>query len=437
MNKKYRLAIDIGASSGKCLVGYFENDEMKTEVIHRFKNAPKEDKDNHKIWDIDYLFSNVLEAIKIAFSKYKKIESLSIDTWGCDYVLLDEKDQIIYPVYSYRDNRTESIIDVVNRLISKEELFKLTGSQFQPFNTLYQLYRDKVDGRLINAKSFLMIPEYLIFRLTGKKVHEITNASTTNLLLKNKLDYSKEIIKKCGFCEDLFTKPLPVGARVGHLLPEIQKEVGGNTIVKFCATHDTGSCVRYLNLDDESLYLSSGTWSLLGTTLDHYFISDEAYENNFSNELGPNYVRFQKNIMGLWVIQNLIKECSVEIEEAIEQAKKSDYQVSININDSSFLNPVNMKEAIINYLNFKKIPMFKTDGDLFNLVFISLADFYHKTIEELSSMLNRKFKTLYILGGGAKNKYLNELIEKKTGLKVCALPYECSALGNLLSQFND
>ena len=185
MNKKYRLAIDIGASSGKCLVGYFENDEMKTEVIHRFKNATKEDKDNHKIWDIDYLFSNVLEAIKIALSKYKKIESLSIDTWGCDYVLLDEKDQIIYPVYSYRDNRTESIIDVVNRLISKEELFKLTGSQFQPFNTLYQLYRDKVDGRLINAKSFLMIPEYLIFRLTGKKVHEITNASTTNLLLKN------------------------------------------------------------------------------------------------------------------------------------------------------------------------------------------------------------------------------------------------------------
>lgn len=141
--------------------------------------------------------------------------------------------------------------------------------------------------------------------------------------------------------------------------------------------------------------------------------------------------------MGLWVIQNLIKESSFEIEEAIELAKKSDYQVSININDSSFLNPVNMKEAIINYLNLKKLPMFKTDGDLFNLVFISLADFYHKTIEELSSMLNRKFKTLYILGGGAKNKYLNELIEKKTGLKVCALPYECSALGNLLSQFND
>ena len=230
MEKEYHLAIDIGASSGKSVIGYLKDGELINEVIYRFPNAYIEDKEGHKTWDVNKLFNEVINSIKAALSKEKNIKTLSIDTWGCDYVLLDENDEIILPVYSYRDNRTEDIIEKVNSIISKEELFSLTGSQFQPFNTLYQLFKDKEEGRLKKAKTFLMIPEYLMFKLTGKKVHEITNASTTNLIEKDKYDYSTEIIEKLGFCKDLFIKPSKVGTLVGDLLPQFQKEFNTNII---------------------------------------------------------------------------------------------------------------------------------------------------------------------------------------------------------------
>lgn len=437
MEKEYHLAIDIGASSGKSLIGYLKDGELINEVIYRFPNACFEDKEGHKTWDVNRLFNEVINSIKAALSKEKNIKTLSIDTWGCDYVLLDENDEIILPVYSYRDNRTEDIIKKVNSIISKEELFSLTGSQFQPFNTLYQLYKDKEDGRLKKAKTFLMIPEYLMFKLTGKKVHEITNASTTNLVEKDKYDYSTEILEKLGFCKDLFIKPSKVGTLVGDLLPQFQKEFNTNIIVKLCPTHDTASCVRFLNNDENSLYLSSGTWSLLGTKLDKYFISKDAFKNNFSNELGPNYVRFQKNIMGLWIIQNLLKEENDDILNAISLAKNSSYKEIVDVNDSSFLNPINMKEAIMKSLENHNLVKPKTKGDLYNLVFTSLAEFYKKTIDDLSKLLNKSFDKIFILGGGAKNDYLNRLVEEKTKLKVIAYPYECSALGNLLSQCED
>ena len=440
MKKTYHLAIDIGASSGKALVGFLnnENGQLESEVVHRFDNGFII-KDGHKIWDLDHLLSEVKSVIKIALTKYPKIETMSIDTWGCDYVLLDENDKEIYPCFSYRDDRTLTILNEVFSLISKREIFNLTGSQFQPFNTIFQLYRDKVDGRLNKAKNFLMIPEYLIFKLTGIKVHELTNASTTSLLEKDKYDYSKTIIDKLELPYELFKKPAKVGFFIGDLIENVQKEVCGNIKVKLSPTHDTASVVRLIEdkIDENSLYLSSGTWSLLGLKLNHYFINKKVFDNNFSNELGQNYVRFQKNIMGMWVVQCLQKELNVDIEEAIKSAEKSGYKVSIDINDECFLNPASMVEAIKNYLIEHKLKMFESNGDLFNLVFISLADFYKKTIDDLSKMLNKKFNKIYILGGGAKNKYLNSLIEENTRLKVIALPYECSALGNLLSQIKD
>lgn len=441
MDKSYHLAIDIGASSGKALVGFLnkENRQLESEVVHRFDNGFIL-KDGHKIWDLDHLLNEVKKTIKIALSKFLKIETMSIDTRGCDYVLLDENDKEIYPCFSYRDDRTLTILDEVFSLIPKREIFNLTGSQFQPFNTIFQLYKDKVDGRLKKAKNFLMIPEYLIFKLTGAKVHELTNASTTSLLEKDKYDYSKIIIDKLALPNELFKKPAKVGFFIGDLLENVQKEVGGNIIIKLSPTHDTASVVRLIEdkIDENSLYLSSGTWSLLGLKLDHYFINKKVFDNNFSNELGQNYVRFQKNIMGLWIIQNLTREMNLDIVEAIEFAKSSKVtNIKIDVNDNRFLSSNNMKEEILKYLEDSGFGVDYSDADLINIVFISLAYFYKKSINEIENMLKRKFNKLLILGGGAKNEYLNDLIRKICKIEVEAFPYECSALGNLLSQIED
>lgn len=441
MERKYHLAIDIGASSGKALVGYFdyENNRLESEVIYRFPNWFVL-KDGHKIWDLNHLFAEVKNTIKEALKKYPKIETMSIDTWGCDYVLLDKDDKEILPCYSYRDERTLSILDEAFSFISKREIFNLTGSQFQSFNTIFQLYKDKVEGRLEKAENFLMIPEYLIFKLTGVKVHELTNASTTSLLEKDKYEYSKTIIGKLNLPEKLFKNPAKVGYFVGNLLNEVEKEVGGNIKVKLCATHDTASAIRLIEdkIDENTLYLSSGTWSLLGVKLNHYLVNKKVFDNNFSNELGKNYIRFQKNIMGLWIIQNLIREMNLEIVEAIELAKTSkENNIKLDINNDRFLSTNNMQEEILSYLNENGFQEKFSDADLINIVFVSLACSYKTSIKEIENMLKRKFNKLVILGGGAKNKYLNDLIRKICDLKVETYPYECSALGNLLSQIED
>ncbi len=441
MERKYHLAIDIGASSGKALVGYFdyENNRLESEVIYRFPNWFVL-KDGHKIWDLNHLFAEVKNTIKEALKKYPKIETMSIDTWGCDYVLLDKDDKEILPCYSYRDERTLSILDEAFSFISKREIFNLTGSQFQSFNTIFQLYKDKVEGRLEKAENFLMIPEYLIFKLTGVKVHELTNASTTSLLEKDKYEYSKTIIGKLNLPEKLFKNPAKVGYFVGNLLNEVEKEVGGNIKVKLCATHDTASAIRLIEdkIDENTLYLSSGTWSLLGVKLNHYLVNKKVFDNNFSNELGKNYIRFQKNIMGLWIIQNLIREMNLEIVEAIELAKTSkENNIKLDVNNDRFLSTNNMKEEILSYLNENGFQEKFSDADLINIVFVSLACSYKTSIKEIENMLKRKFNKLVILGGGAKNKYLNDLIRKICDLKVETYPYECSALGNLLSQIED
>ncbi len=442
MEQEYHLAIDIGASSGKAIIGYLDKNENKlvSNVIYRFPNGYILDEEKHKIWDISNLFTQVKNTLKYAFQNYKNIKTMSIDTWGCDYVLLDKNDREILPCYSYRDERTLDIIDEVFSKLSKKDIFNITGSQFQSFNTIFQLYKDKKEGRLNKATSFLMLPEYLIFKLTGKKVHEITNASTTSLLEKDRYIYSPEIISKLDLPINLFSKIEKVGKVVGNLLPDIEKEVGGNLLVKLVASHDTASVVRYIesNLDDRSLYLSSGTWSLLGVKLDRYFINDEVFKSNFSNELGKNYIRFQKNITGLWIVQNLVKETNIDIVQAIKLARQSEINdVVIDINDDRFLSTNNMKLEILSYLKEKGYIDKFEDKDLFNIAFISLAHLYKKSIDEIEMMLNKKFDKLLVLGGGAKNEYLNSLIEKICQIKVISYPYECSALGNLLSQIED
>ncbi len=427
---KYFLAIDIGASSGRHIVGWEEGGKIMTDEVFRFANGVHEH-EGHLVWDIDGLHKSVLDGVKAAFSKYADIQSIAIDTWGCDYVLI-AKDGDIRPVYSYRDERTGEAIDAVHKLIPFEKLYDRTGIQFQPFNTIYQLYDDLMRGRLNGATDFLMIPEYLAYKLTGVKMHEYTNATTTGLVNADTKQYDLKILEALGFDKSLFAPLHFAGEPVGRLTSEVEEYVGGNATVVLCATHDTGSAVEGIPMEGEQLYISSGTWSLLGVKTPRALTDEGSRKANYSNEGGVGYNRYQKNIMGMWVVNNLRKELCPEkpFGEIIAEARASGYEQIADINAPQFLSPERMTAAFD--ASVANPP--KSCGDYFRCAFLSLAESYKRAIAELEANTGRTYSKLYIVGGGAKNDYLNELTAKATGKQVIALPIEATAIGNLKIQ---
>ena len=429
---KYYLAVDIGASSGRHIVGWREKGRINTEEVYRFPNGVKEE-NGHLVWDIAGLFRSVKEGIKAAFRKYPKIESMAIDTWGVDYVLLNGEKEIL-PCYSYRDSRTERAVPVVHEKIPFETLYEKTGIQFQPFNTVYQLYDDLMRGRLNEASDFLMIPEYLSYRLTGVKAHEYTNATTTGLLNESGA-YDEEILEKLQLPKGLFSRPLPPKTLLGQLKREIAREVGGDLNVVLCASHDTASAVEGIPMEGNELYLSSGTWSLLGVKVPRLVTDEGSRKANYSNEGGVGYIRYQKNIMGMWIVNNLKKEiCPDKSIVTVEaESRDSTFEEPIDVNDPRFLSPSSMKQAFDDYFKDRaRRPIFECD--YFKCAFLGLAEGYRKAVEELEGNLGRFFRKIYIVGGGAKNLYLNELTESACKKRVVALPIEATAIGNLIIQ---
>ena len=429
---KYYLAIDIGASSGRHIIGYIENDKIKIVEVYRFSNGVSE-LDGHLTWDIKRLFQEVKNGIKKSLELYPKIESMSIDTWGVDYVLLNGEEEIL-PVYAYRDSRTKSVIEQVHNLIPFDRLYEITGSQFQEFNSIYQLYADKISHRLDYATDFLFIPEYLIYKLTGIKKHEYTNASTSGMMDAFTNTYSKEIISALGLNSELFVNLDKPKTYVGKFTTDVISEVGGNIDVVLCATHDTASAVEGIQMKKNAPYISSGTWSLLGIKTSHAITDKEAMLSNYSNEYGPDYIRFQKNIMGLWIIQCLAKEMNLDFPTMVKMSMESEYNELFDVNDNMFFASNNMKETIVNWFINNHITPPSTDKDIINATYRSLAYSYKVAIDELESITNQKYDDLYIVGGGAKNQYLNELTKEFTKKNVIALPIEATAIGNLLIQ---
>lgn len=426
----FYLAIDIGASSGRHIVGWKEKGVIKTREVYRFANGCHLHR-NHLIWDIENLFREIKKGIAIAFQTYPKIQSLSIDTWGVDYVLMDEDHEIL-PCYSYRDNRTYEQIPHVHTKISFSELYRRTGCQFQPFNSIYQLMVDYQDGRLKYATDFLMIPEYLIYKLTGIKVKEFTNATTTGMVDTEKKDFNEEIIQKLSLPTHLFPRLMPPKTIVGQLQPHIVKEVGGQCNVVLCATHDTASAVEGIPLTANDIYISSGTWSLLGVRTAKAITNQKSQNSNYSNEGGVGYNRYQKNIMGMWLIQTLQKELCPEMNFStiVEEAENSTFEELVDVNAPEFLSPSSMKDAFDNALQSKP----NTNADYFRCAYRSLARSYKMAIEELENNTTCRYERIFIVGGGAKNKFLNRLTEEMTGKCVIALPIEATALGNLKLQ---
>ena len=297
------LAIDIGASSGRHIVGWREDGELKTKEIYRFSNGVVEE-DGHLIWDIRKLFSNVVMGISKAFEEFPQIESLSIDTWGVDYVLL-KGDEEVLPVYAYRDSRTEGVIPQVHEKTPFSELYRHTGCQFQPFNSVYQIYDDKIQGRLDGVTNLLMIPEYLMWKLCGVKAREYTNATTMGMVNAKTGEFDLEIVDTLGYPKHLFPKLSQPGTVLGNLRPEIAEAVGGNCKVVLCATHDTGSAVEGIPMEGNHPYISSGTWSLLGVKTPKPITDAGSEKANYSNEGGVGYNRYQKSTVGMWLVNEL------------------------------------------------------------------------------------------------------------------------------------
>ena len=420
---RYYLAIDIGASSGRHIVGWLEKGVLKTEEVYRFPNGVTE-LDGHLTWDIDALTEHVRTGVDKALERFGKIESLSVDTWGVDYVLLKGEEEV-RPCYAYRDSRTEAVIPLVHEKMAFSELYRHTGIQFQPFNTIYQLYADKLAGRLEGVTDFLLMPEYLMYKLCGVKSHEYTNATTGGMVSAETGEYDVSILHA-----------LDLPAALFHPLQQPGTLIGDYKGIKvcLCATHDTGSAVEGIDMEKDAPYISSGTWSLLGVKTPKPITDEASQRANWSNEGGVGYNRYQKNIMGMWLINRLRDELCPDkaFGEIVSEAEASDFEETVDANAAAFLAPESMKAAFDEALHRKP----QTVGDYFRCAYRSLALCYGNAIEELQHNTGKTYDSIYIVGGGAKNAFLNRLTEETSGKTVIALPIEATAIGNLKSQIN-
>ena len=420
---KYCLAIDIGASSGRHIVGWKEQGQLQTKEVYRFPNGVQEE-NGHLVWNVDALVGYVKEGIRIARDAFPGIVSLSVDTWGVDYVLLRGNEEL-RPVYAYRDSRTEAVIPQVHEKMSFAELYRRTGCQFQPFNTIYQLYDEKLRGRLGGVTDMLMMPEYLLWKLCGVKAREYTNATTMGMINAQTGEFDLEIADSLGYPRQLFPKLSQPGTVLG--------EYEGIQCV-LCATHDTGSAVEGIPMEGNHPYISSGTWSLLGVKTPKPITDAGSEKANYSNEGGVGYNRYQKNIMGMWLVNELQRELCPDtpFPEIVKMAEASSFEGLVDANAPEFLSPKSMKAAFDTALGAAPEAL----GDYFRCAYRSLAISYKQAIDELEANTGKQYEKLYIVGGGAKNQVLNRLTESATGKQVIALPIEATALGNLKIQHN-
>lgn len=436
----YHLAIDIGASSGRMILGSLQNGRLSIEEIHRFDNLPV-NRDGSLCWQIDLIYLEILNGLRKCAALQKIPQTLGIDTWGVDFALIDQEGQLVGDTVSYRDQRTQGMDEDVNKLISPKELYRRTGIQKQLFNTLYQLYSLKLahPEQLSAARSFLMIPEYINYLLTGMKKSEYTNATTTGLVNASSRDWDWELIERLGLNAAWFGELNPLGTLVGNLKPEIAKQAGFSCEVVLPATHDTASAVLATPMGSEDeLYLSSGTWSLMGTELTQVNCSEASRLANFTNEGGVDYrYRFLKNIMGLWMIQSLHREIGKKMSftEIIQLAQKArGFPSLVDVNDAAFFAPASMTQAVQDQCARTQQPIPSTPGEVAECIYRSLVKNYAETALQIEQLAGRQYSTIHIVGGGSQDEYLNRLTQQSTEKKVIAGPVEASAIGNLLAQ---
>lgn len=442
------LAFDLGASSGRAIVGQLDTEagQLTMKEIHRFPNDPVK-VGEHLYWDILRLFHEIkLGILKAKHSGYKNIESLGIDSWAVDFGLIGPSGELLGNPYHYRDHQTDGILEEATRQIGREKIFSKTGLQFLPFNTIYQLFalKKRNPALLEQAETLLMIPDLLRYFLTGERNNEYTNSSTTQLLNPVTRDWDKELLSELGISSRLLLPPVPSGTRTGSLMESICEELNIASIpVIAVGEHDTASSVAAVpSIQEDFAYMSSGTWSLLGTELDAPIFSEKALEWNFTNEggvYGKN--RLLKNIMGLWLIQECKRTWEKEgnnfsFADLVMLAQQSKpFQCFIDPDDSAFLNPVHMPKQIQQYCHATNQFIPQTEGEIARCILESLALKYRLVFERTEQLSRKTFSGLHMVGGGIQNELLCQFTANAIQREVWAGPTEASALGNLIVQF--
>ncbi len=438
--EKYYLAIDIGASSGRHILCHMNGGKMELEEIHRFNNGMSE-VDGCKFWDTDRLFFEIKAGMKKCRVLGKVPVSVAIDTWGVDFVLMNSCDEMIGKAVGYRDNRTKGMDEEVYKIISEEKLYLRTGIQKQLFNTIYQLMALKVnDSQTLKfAHRMLFVPDYFNYLLTGEMAAEYTIATTAQLINPDTRDWDYELIDMLGYSKKIFPQLKKPGTVLGQLTRDIQKEVGYNCKVVMAASHDTASAVMAVpTTEKDAIYISSGTWSLMGVESDEAICTKDSMKANFTNEGGYGYnYRFLKNIMGLWMIQSVRSELEIQYSygELCQLAEdEKDFPSRVDVNDDMFFAPESMINAIKEYCEKTNQQVPVSAGQLATVVYQSLAESYGETVREIEAITGRSYNSINIIGGGSNADYLNRLTAKATGKTVYAGPVEATAIGNLVAQ---
>ena len=454
---KAYAAVDIGASSGRVLMGWLDAGVMKLEEVYRFDNVQKR-VNGHDCWDVEALFNHVVAGLKAAKDKTGVAPvTVGIDTWAVDFVLLDGADNVLGETVAYRDDRTKGMYEVADALMPAAEVYTKTGIQRQPFNTIYQLLALKQEHpeQLEAARSLLMIPDYLNFRLTGKKVCEYTNATSTSLLNAYTQEWDEEILSAMGLPKEIFIKPTMPGNMVGFFTPQVMSEIGYDAAVVLPATHDTGSAFLAVPArDDHAVFLSSGTWSLLGVENPDPITSAESLAQNFTNEGGYQLrFRYLKNIMGLWMNQSVRREVNgvdyvegktahkamldhkVGFDELRAMCREAEpFEAYVDVQDERFLAPDSMIEEVKAACADAGQPVPQTIGEVMRTIYCSMGKCYADAIEGLRKLTGNEYTSINIVGGGCQDYYLNQVTADATGLPVFAGPIEGTSIGNLIVQ---
>lgn len=444
MKKHTFLAFDIGATSGRAVLATLTNGKFEMQEIHRFLNNLLELHGKY-YWDIYHLYNELKKSLSLCGSQQIELDSIGIDTWGVDFGCLAKDGSLLGLPRAYRDPYTEGAPEEFFRLVPREEVYRLTGIQIMNFNSLFQLFRGQQEkfAPLVHAEEILFMPDLLSYLLTGNRVCEYTDASTSQLLNPVTKQFEASLLTAAGVSPSIVRPVVMPGTVVGELTDAIVRETGiGKVPVIAVAGHDTASAVAAVPaLDQHFAYLSSGTWSLMGIETEQPIITTESYENNFTNEGGiEGTTRFLKNITGMWLLEQCRKEWEragrtysyPEIVQMAEQAVP--FRCFVNPDDPCFANPTSMSEAIANYCKETGQTVPATDAEFIRCIFESLALRYNEVIQMLTKMAPFPIERLHVIGGGSKNRMLNQFTANAIGMPVIAGPSEATAIGNSMIQ---
>ncbi len=434
-------AVDLGATSGRVLLGYVGHDELRLTDVARFKNSPVRTLDGLH-WSVLELYRDLVEGLAAAVRQEPQLASIGIDSWAIDYGLL-RAGRLVGAPYSYRDERNAAGVEAVHALVSADELYRRNGLQHLPFNTLFQLTADRLAGTLEVADSFLLIPDLFAYWLTGTAVAERTNASTTGLLGVATREWDTELATRLSIPGSLFSSLVDAGTELGGLAPSAQRGIGDTrAVVTAVGTHDTASAIVAIPATGSSYaYISCGTWSLVGVELEKPVLTEASRAANFTNEGGVDgRVRYLHNVMGLWLLTECIRDwerdgSTISLSALLEQAAAVPATVPIfDADDATFLAPGDMPARIAAWLTAHDLPTPATRPELVRSILESLAAAYAQSIRDASELSGHAVEVVHLVGGGSQNELLCQLTANATGLPVLAGPVEATAIGNVLVQ---